>query len=210
MSAENPADTVTDIETALLRMWDDGNARGLDGWIGPERGEEPDDYAISERRKCADRELDKLTSLLADPADRDEKAANTRMSGRNALEWRMVARNNERRAERAEAERDRLQHWKDEASPVMIGLQDLGRALGVPLGTRITGELAAEKARALSSQVAELRATIDRVRALADAYETDATYEVSGERRVETIRRVVGYQQVADSVRAALNGGGQQ
>ena len=59
------------------------------------------------------------------------------------------------RAARAEAEVARLQQWKDEAAPVMTGLQDLGRALGIPLGTRITGEVAAEKA-------AELRATEER------------------------------------------------
>ena len=45
------------IEEALLRCWDDGNATGLDGWIGPERGTEPDQHAIETRRRCVDRAL---------------------------------------------------------------------------------------------------------------------------------------------------------
>lgn len=68
------------------------------------------------------------------------------------------------------AERDRLQQWKDEAAPVLIGLQDLGKALGVPLGKRITGELAAEQARTLKAArdraVAETAALRNAVRAL--------------------------------------------
>lgn len=37
-----------------------------------------------------------------------------------------------------------LRRWKAEASEVMLGLQDLGRALGIPPGQRITGPLALE------------------------------------------------------------------
>lgn len=47
------------------------------------------------------------------------------------------------------AEADRLQHWKDEALPVIFGLQDLGRALRIPLGQSITGPMAVERAREL-------------------------------------------------------------
>lgn len=39
-------------------------------------------------------------------------------------------------------ERDRLQRWKDEALPVLEGLQELGKALDLPLGERITGPAA--------------------------------------------------------------------
>lgn len=42
---------------ALLdEAWDDGNATGLDGWVGPGRGAgEVDDYAISQRKSSTDR-----------------------------------------------------------------------------------------------------------------------------------------------------------
>ncbi len=60
---------------------------------------------------------------------------------------------------------ERLRGWKAQALPVMSGLQDLGRALGVRLGESITGEAAAEKARALArATAAEER--IEKVRAL--------------------------------------------
>lgn len=69
------------------------------------------------------------------------------------------------RAEAAEA-------WKDEALPVMAGLQNLGRALGLGLGTSITGEMAAQaacglvaRAEAAEHALADLRAGL---KALAD------------------------------------------
>lgn len=43
-------DNPHEIINALEEMWDNANAVGLDGWIGPERGEEPDEYAIVTRR----------------------------------------------------------------------------------------------------------------------------------------------------------------
>lgn len=51
------------IEEALLLCWDDGNATGLDGWTGPERGEEPDQHAIEARRRCVDRALADIPSI---------------------------------------------------------------------------------------------------------------------------------------------------
>lgn len=39
----------------IAQAWDDGNALGLDGWVGPERGEEPDEHAIRQREKIVDR-----------------------------------------------------------------------------------------------------------------------------------------------------------
>ena len=39
----------------------------------------------------------------------------------------------------AHAEVERLRRWKAEALPVLDGLQELGKALGLPLGSRITG-----------------------------------------------------------------------
>lgn len=50
------------------------------------------------------------------------------------------------------AEIERLRQWKAEALPVLAGLQELGNALGVPLGARITGPEAAERARELMAE----------------------------------------------------------
>lgn len=40
--------------------WDDGNALGLDGWTGPGRGSEPDQYAIDRREKMVDKLVGRL------------------------------------------------------------------------------------------------------------------------------------------------------
>ncbi len=55
------------------------------------------------------------------------------------------------------AEVRRLQHWRTEALPVVDGLQELGKALGITLGTRITGPLAVEAAERLNTEVRHLR-----------------------------------------------------
>lgn len=67
--------------------------------------------------------------------------------------------------EAAEAERRTLQteveqltRWKAEALLVMTGLQDLGKALNVPLGSSITGETAAKAAKDLRTALDEERA----------------------------------------------------
>ena len=64
------------------------------------------------------------------------------------------------RLEAAEAQVADLQRWKDEALPVMAGLQELGRALGLPLGERITGERALEAVKLLMAQIAAVRALV--------------------------------------------------
>lgn len=76
-------------------------------------------------------------------------------------------------ARQAEAERDearelagRLHGWKIEAMPVLAGLQDLGQALGVPLGHAITGPESVERVQRLIAERDEARAAIARVRAL--------------------------------------------
>lgn len=47
------------------RAWDEGNAMGLDGWTGPERGSEPDQHAIDRREKTVDRLVDDLRARTA-------------------------------------------------------------------------------------------------------------------------------------------------
>jgi hypothetical protein len=72
---------------------------------------------------------------------------------------------------------DRLaaaEQWKAEALPVMAGLQDLGRALDLPLGASITGPQAAEAATALR----EGKAAAER--------ERDALAEVVRDAALET------------------------
>lgn len=58
------------------------------------------------------------------------------------------------------AEVDRLRRWKAEALPLFDGLQDLGRTLGLPLGTLITGPAAVEAAEALRAKVARVEALL--------------------------------------------------
>ena len=52
---------VRELEAAVQRemyaAWDDGNGCGLDGWVGPERGTEPDDYAIRARDRYVEKRL---------------------------------------------------------------------------------------------------------------------------------------------------------
>ena len=55
------------------------------------------------------------------------------------------------------AEVKELTRWKAEALEVIDGLQELGRALGLPLGERVTGPAALEKATTLRAQVEAVR-----------------------------------------------------
>lgn len=70
-----------------------------------------------------------------------------------------------------------LRRWKSEALIVMEGLQDLGRALGVPLGVSITGPEAVRAAEILRDRVRRVeeanREHIDRV----DELETELERE---------------------------------
>ena len=75
------------------------------------------------------------------------------------------------RVKAAEAEVERLARWQSDALPVMDGLQELGRTLGLILGDSITGPKAHAAAEALKSRAESAEATIARVREL--AYESD-------------------------------------
>jgi len=49
----------------LGRVWDDGNGTGLDGWIGPGRGDERvDAYAVNQRDRDTNGALDRLLSCF--------------------------------------------------------------------------------------------------------------------------------------------------
>lgn len=72
------------------------------------------------------------------------------------------------------AEVDRLTRWKNEALPVIDGLQELGRALDIPLGHSITGPDALvavqqlqDTARHDAREIARLREEVRRARVTA-------------------------------------------
>ena len=75
-----------------------------------------------------------------------------------------------------EGEVARLRRWEDEALPVMAGLQDLGRVLGLRLGTRITGEAAADAARALVARADDAEAKVRAVEGMCDKSDDDRRY----------------------------------
>lgn len=60
------------IEHELERVWDDGNASGLDGWIGPGRGAgEVDEYAVQQRHRDTHSALDRIIARLYPPIAAD-------------------------------------------------------------------------------------------------------------------------------------------
>ena len=61
------------------------------------------------------------------------------------------------------AEIERLADWKASALTVMDGLQELGQALGLPLGERITGPLACAAAQALNGRAEAAEEAIARM-----------------------------------------------
>ncbi|MUL61229.1 hypothetical protein B5P44_01340 [Mycobacterium sp. CBMA 213] len=64
LSADRPQ-LVGFIECELERVWDDGNATGLDGWIGPGCGAgEVDDQAVANRRRDTHAALGRILGRL--------------------------------------------------------------------------------------------------------------------------------------------------
>ena len=45
------------VQREIYAAWDEGNAVGLDGWVGPERGTDPDGYAVRARDQYVDNRL---------------------------------------------------------------------------------------------------------------------------------------------------------
>lgn len=64
------------------------------------------------------------------------------------------------------AEIERLQNWKDGAVEVIAGLQEVGRALGVDLGERITSRTTVDRALDLRNERDAAHATITAIREL--------------------------------------------
>lgn len=128
----------------------------------------------------AEAELARLRSENERLADRFVVAEQERAAWKVAADQAAAARNDWRvRAQAAEQEAATLRRWKAEALPVIGGLQELGRALGLPLGTQITGPEAVEAAAALRTQVAaaedQSRAVMSELVELLDGIEAWAT-----------------------------------
>jgi hypothetical protein len=81
-----------------------------------------------------------------------------------------------------------LETWKDEAMEVMTGLEELGKALDLPLGSRITGTLAMETVARLTAEVERLTRSVGAFSSARDAAKKgwqDAKDKVA---RVEALR----------------------
>lgn len=120
-------------------------------------------------------------------------------------------------------ERDELHRWKTEALPVLDGLQELGKALGLPLGSRITGrdalaaverltrerdddrrvaDIAVDQKRRLLRERDELRAEVERLRDFATWLTRLDEPDGIEERRTVTLAKII------DRARVALVGDG--
>lgn len=66
---------MTDLHTILENIWDDGNAVGLDGWVGPGRGTEPiDEDAIRARDRAIEAAVTALLPEFAYAGPQDTPA----------------------------------------------------------------------------------------------------------------------------------------
>ena len=72
--------------------------------------------------------------------------------------------------ERMQKDVERLERWKAEATEVMSGLRELGKALGLGLGVQITGPAALAEVARLTAERDALAARLALVEALAAAH----------------------------------------
>lgn len=85
-----------------------------------------------------------------------------------------------------------LARWKNEALPVIAGLQELGAALGIPLGKHITGPDALEAVKALTARAEAAEQVVRRVRGMAEAWATQPTdYDEDTEQQIEDGRAIL-------------------
>ena len=85
-----------------------------------------------------------------------------------------------------------LARWKNEALPVIAGLQELGAALGIPLGKHITGPDALEAVKALTARAEAAEATVQLVRGMAESWATQPTdYDEDTEQQIEDGRAIL-------------------
>ena len=72
--------------------------------------------------------------------------------------------------ERMQKDVERLERWKAEATEVMSGLRELGKALGLGLGVQITGPAALAEVARLTAERDALAAQVARVEALGEEW----------------------------------------
>ncbi|AYR01548.1 hypothetical protein PP639_gp048 [Arthrobacter phage Seahorse] len=80
------------LERILAEVWDDGNAVGLDGWIGPGRGEPIDSEAVRCRERAVRKSSDELFSDEAVERVRLILARGAYQTGPNELPYAAQAR----------------------------------------------------------------------------------------------------------------------
>ena len=78
---------------------------------------------------------------------------------------------------------ERLERWKAEALPIMDGLQELGKALGLGLGVQITGPAALAEVARLTAERDALAAQVARVESLAGQWERMAATAIDPDSR---------------------------
>ena len=102
---------------------------------------------------------------------------------------------------------ERLERWKVEATEVMSGLRELGRALGLGLGVQITGPAALAEVERLTAERDALAAQVARVEEVLEHWRTvDEGNAAYAERIGERSRFADGLASRADMLRAALTG----
>ena len=109
--------------------------------------------------------------------------------------------------ERMQKDVERLERWKAEATEVMSGLRELGKALGLGLGVQITGPAALVEVERLTAERDALAAQVARVEEVLDHWRTvDEGNAAYAERIGERSRFADGLASRADALRAALAG----
>jgi hypothetical protein len=101
------------------------------------------------------------------------------------------------RLAQVEAERDGLARWKAEALEVIGGLQELGKALDLRLGERITGPAALVAVKKLKADLAaaEQRGAEKALREAADECHKEARWQAERARRGPGTRSMHQYAQ---------------
>lgn len=109
--------------------------------------------------------------------------------------------------ERMQKDVERLERWKAEATEVMSGLRELGKALGLRPGVQITGPAALAEVARLTAERDALAAQVARVEEVLEHWRTvDEGNAAYAERIGERSRFADGLASRADMLRAALAG----
>jgi predicted transcriptional regulator len=97
-----------------------------------------------------------------------------------------------------EDELARLRQWKAEATEVILGLQDVGKALKIRPGERITGTVAAETARRLTTRAESAEARVRELEAALQQSRDD--HQGAVEKLRDEVERLLGELAINDEV----------